>query len=152
MKVVIAGSRGFHHNIPRHYEWLEDMIKEYEDEHGKITLVISGRATGPDKLGEMWAKRNNASIAAFPADWDRFGKGAGHIRNNEMGTLGDAAIIMWDGESRGTKHMISVMKQLNKPHIVRILQPVVINEYKQMPNGLIKVKCSDGREWYAPSS
>lgn len=39
----------------------------------------------------------------FPANWSRWGKRAGFIRNKEMVDNADALICLWDGTSRGTK-------------------------------------------------
>ena len=47
-----------------------------------------------------------------------YGKSAGFIRNADMGAYADAAIIFWDGESKGTKHMIQTMKKLDKPYYI----------------------------------
>lgn len=38
-----------------------------------------------------------------PADWERLGKAAGPIRNEEMAEIADALIAFWDGQSRVTK-------------------------------------------------
>ena len=35
-----------------------------------------------------------------------------------MGEYADAAIIFWDGKSKGTAHMIKTMKRLKKPYYV----------------------------------
>lgn len=97
---------------------LEKLIEKFEEDYGTITMIVSGRARGPDKLGEMWAVENGIHIAQFPAQWDLHGKAAGPIRNQEMGEFADAAIIMWDGESSGAKHMSKVMLKLKKPFII----------------------------------
>lgn len=49
------------------------------------------------------------------ADWGRFGRAAGSYRNAEMAEYADAAIILWDGESRGTLDMIDKMRRAGKP-------------------------------------
>jgi hypothetical protein len=45
--------------------------------------------------------------------WDLFGKKAGYMRNEEMAKVADAAIIFWDGKSKGSKHMIDISKKYN---------------------------------------
>ena len=80
-----------------------------------ISEVVSGKARGADSLGELWANENNVKLSDFPADWDRYGKRAGYVRNEEMGHYADKAIIFWDGASKGTKNMIDIMKKLKKP-------------------------------------
>lgn len=74
------------------------------------SLVLSGTARGVDQLGEQWAKENNIKVARFPADWSSHGKGAGYIRNELMADNADALVALWDGESRGTKHMIKIAR------------------------------------------
>ena len=74
----------------------------------EITEVVSGKARGVDTLGEWWAKsgEKDIPIQSFPADWKKFKKAAGYIRNAEMAKYADALIAIWDGESRGTFNMI----------------------------------------------
>ena len=45
----------------------------------------------------------------FPAQWERYGKRAGPIRNAAMAKYADYGVALWDGESRGTAHMIRLM-------------------------------------------
>lgn len=70
------------------------------------SVVLSGTARGADSLGEYWALTNGVPIESFPADWNRFGKRAGYLRNTHMAQRAQALIALWDGQSRGTKHMI----------------------------------------------
>lgn len=81
--------------------------------------VVSGTAKGADRLGEVYAYSRGFSVKRFPADWEGQGKAAGVIRNAEMGEYCDAALIFWNGASRGTKNMIENMKKIGKPHIVK---------------------------------
>jgi hypothetical protein len=76
----------------------------------KPSVVISGTARGADKLGELWAEHFGIPVERFPADWDKFGKSAGYKRNAEMADNAEALIALWDGKSRGTKHMIDIAK------------------------------------------
>ena len=105
MKVIIAGSRD-----------IEDFSLIQEAVYAStfnITEVVSGRARGVDKLGEAWASLNNIPIKPFPAKWRTNGvldRSAGFKRNIEMAEYADALIAVWDGESRGTKHMINQAK------------------------------------------
>lgn len=73
-----------------------------------------------DKDGEYYAKCNKIPVKQFPADWDQFGKAAGHIRNKQMAEYADALVAVWDGKSPGTKNMITTMQSLNKPVYIYI--------------------------------
>ena len=100
MKTIIAGSRD---NIE-----YQDVLSAMGEcpWSSEITEVVSGKARGVDTLGEQWAKENNIPIKEFPANWKKFGKSAGPRRNEEMGDYADALVAVWDGGSKGTKHMI----------------------------------------------
>lgn len=109
MKTIIAGSRT-----------VQDSKNIYRllDTHTEITEVVSGLAKGPDTIGKHWAEEKGIPIKEFPADWETHGKKAGYLRNIEMGDYADQLIAFWDGKSKGTLHMITYMKSLNKPVIV----------------------------------
>lgn len=106
VRLIIAGSRDVtdysvmdcaFHNSP----WSMD----------DVTQVVSGTARGVDRLGEEWARRNNKEIQRFPAQWGVHGKSAGYRRNEDMARHADALLAIWDGKSRGTKHMIDIAKR-----------------------------------------
>lgn len=73
--------------------------------------VVCGVARGADEAGANWAGRHGAELMMFPADWVRHGRSAGHIRNSQMADYADCLVAMWDGESRGTAHMIKDAKK-----------------------------------------
>lgn len=106
MKTIIAGSR----TITEY----EQLLKAIEDAPFEVTEVISGGARGVDELGEWYATSNKLPLRIKPADWSRFGPSAGPIRNQEMAEIGEALIAVWDGESKGTAHMISCMQKKTK--------------------------------------
>lgn len=49
-----------------------------------IELLIHGAARGADSLAEEWAKVRGIETEAFPAEWERYGKAAGYLRNKAM--------------------------------------------------------------------
>ena len=115
-KVIIAGSRGF-----SNYKLLKEKCNEYLREKKKEynIIIISGGARGADTLGEKYAQDEGFSLEVFPANWNKFGKSAGFIRNEQMAEIADALIAFWDGKSHGTKHMIEIME--NKKLLVRVV-------------------------------
>lgn len=118
MKVIIAGSRWIG---PEHSLTLKKLIDRFIEQYGPITEVVSGRARGVDTLGEIWAYENNIPVVTFPADWKSHGNAAGPIRNAKMGVYADAAVILWDGESKGSNHMVKTMKKINKPYMMEVI-------------------------------
>ena len=100
MKVIIAGGRDFND-----HELLVNTLKHVRQEWD-ITEIVSGCARGADQMGELYALWQGIPIKRFPAAWHIYDKQAGFIRNSLMAEYADAAIIFWDGFSRGTAHMI----------------------------------------------
>jgi ABC-type enterochelin transport system substrate-binding protein len=114
MKVIIAGSRDF-----RSYDLLKQKCDEILLERDEVEIV-SGTARGADKMGEFYASERGYSMKLFPADWDQYGKSAGYIRNKQMAEYANMLICFWDGQSKGTQHMINLAKDLGlEVHIIR---------------------------------
>lgn len=106
IKVIIAGGREFDD-----YE----LVKKTLDEHfyydgPSIIEIVSGGAKGADALGEKYAKEFEYTVKIFPAKWEVHGKSAGPKRNTQMANYADILIAFWDGQSKGTRHMINVAK------------------------------------------
>lgn len=109
-RVIIAGTRTFN-NYELLQSTLDWLLKEKKDAHSIV--IISGKARGADSLGERYAKENGYLIDDKPAEWDKYGKAAGYIRNEEMAKVAEACVVFWDGKSRGSKHMIDLAKKYN---------------------------------------
>lgn len=98
MKTIIAGSRSI-----TDYAVLLHALTECD---WTVTEVISGGARGADQLGEQFARDFGVPLTVCPANWDRYGKRAGYVRNAEMASQAEALIALWDGKSKGTLDMI----------------------------------------------
>ena len=116
-RVIIAGTRSFND-----YEQLRDSCNSLlsEKQRTHTVVIISGTARGADQMGERYARERGYEIRQFPADWEQYGKSAGHIRNAKMADNADALIAFWDGESKGTKNMIDNARR--KGLAVRVIQ------------------------------
>jgi hypothetical protein len=114
MKIIIAGSRT-----------ITDKDKVYSiitaGLNSLSTLerveIVSGGARGVDKLGELYAVESSrctnryVDLKVFSADWNKYGKRAGYLRNKQMAEYADALILIWDGKSRGSQMMLELAKQ-----------------------------------------
>lgn len=98
MKTIIAGTR-----TVDDYDIVKEALSRIDWE---ITEVVSGCAKGVDTFALRWAYDSDVPTKKFPADWDTHGKAAGPIRNREMAKYADAAVIIWDGKSKGTANML----------------------------------------------
>ena len=116
-KVIIAGGRDFvDYNLLR--EKVNNILIEKRATH-KI-VIVSGCARGADTLGMRYASENTFDVDEYPAEWDKYGKKAGYMRNVEMAENADALIAFWDGKSKGTKHMIDIATERNLP--IRVIR------------------------------
>lgn len=106
MKVLICGSRAI--NDPT------AVLQAIEKSGIRPTHIISGGARGVDRLAEEYAASSGIRFTEYLADWDKYGKRSGFIRNCVMIGTADAVIVVWDGESKGTKHSIEYAKSCGK--------------------------------------
>lgn len=121
MKVIIAGSRSIVD--------FETIKKAVDLCPFSITEVVSGGAKGVDLLGEKYAEGEKIPIKVFKPSWSnletpgaiiktnaygKYNAKAGIDRNEQMGDYADALIAVWDGYSKGTKHMVKYMEKLGK--------------------------------------
>lgn len=110
MRVLVCGSRTWT-NPALIYTYLENI---------GATLIIHGNARGADRLAGQSASQLNIPVEVYPADWDRYGKRAGFVRNREMLIIGkpDLVLAFWDGESNGTRNMIELAEGAKIPTLV----------------------------------
>ena len=116
MKLAIIGSRGFND-----YNLLTKTLEEHWFHHEwgtDVDEVISGGARGADSLGAKWAKAQNLKLTEFIPDWEKHGKTAGFIRNEDIIKNADCVLCFWDGVSRGTANSLSIAKRLKKPTLI----------------------------------
>jgi hypothetical protein len=115
MKLAIVGSRTFNN-----YEQLAGVLYDLFG-LGRSTpkdTIISGGAKGADKLAKDFAENWDLEYIEFPAEWDKFGKSAGFIRNQQIVDACDMVLAFWDGKSRGTKDTIDKARIAKKPTLI----------------------------------
>jgi len=91
MRVIVAGGR-----------WLcptEPLIVKCMEVLGRIgaTCILCGDCNGGDMIGLEAGKRMNITIEHYPADWDKLGRAAGPIRNQQMVDVADALVAFPGG-------------------------------------------------------
>ena len=80
-------------------------------------VIISGHAVGADRAAEDWAVVNWAHWIEFPADWKKYGKSAGYIRNKQMLVEGRPDLVVAFPGGRGTANMVKLAKEAGVPVI-----------------------------------
>lgn len=82
-------------------------------------IVITGDASGADRIAAELASDLALECVRHRADWDRLGHAAGPERNGRIVADCDAVIAFWDGKSKGTLDCITQAVRAGKP--VRIV-------------------------------
>jgi ribonuclease HI len=130
MKIIIAGTRHYN-DYPIFHKTLLKNISDLKIDLNTIE-VVSGTCEGVDKMGERFAKSNNLKIHEFPADWLKYGRAAGPIRNRKMAEFADMLICFWDGKSKGTTNMISTANKHKLNVIINHTEKINNHEEQQV--------------------
>lgn len=118
-KIAFVGSRTFCDK-----ELVETLTEQYLRDNGCYLCdgnvitgheLISGGAIGVDKWAEAVGRELGVICWILPADWIKYGKRAGYLRNEEIVRMSDKIVAFWDGESKGTKHTIDLTIKAGKP-------------------------------------
>lgn len=101
MKVLVSGGRDLVRG---------DIIDEeltHIDRNDPIDVIIEGGARGADMYAASWAVQNNVANQRYHADWNKYGKQAGILRNLQMLEDGkpDLVLVFPTRKSRGSWHM-----------------------------------------------
>lgn len=134
MRLAIIGSR-----TATDLGLLDTSIRRYLGHHTENPLhardgwvprfaeIVSGGARGADRLAEEWVETFNErekahqqpiKLTVFKPDWDKHGKAAGFIRNEDIIGAADVVLAIWDGVSKGTQNSLSIAKRLKKTTII----------------------------------
>lgn len=123
MQVIIAGSRTLN-PTDKEIDALIDRLSR------EPTMILSGAHwEGVDVCGERWATNRGLPLSRYPARWrvnGRRDKGAGVKRNRQMAELADALILIWTGDSRGSRNM---------KHEAESRGLEIVEEIRQQPPG-----------------
>ena len=104
-RTIIAGSRSLSPSV-------DDVERALLVMGVSPSVVLSGMAHGADRAGERWAAQRGVLVERYPPDWHRLGKRAGFVHNEEMARNAGALLAFWDGDSRGTRHMVECARRL----------------------------------------
>lgn len=113
-RIIVCGGRHFND-----YEHLKRNITNFLQQRQiaiKNVEIVSGHCQGADTLGEQYAKEYGMKLTVFPADWGRYKRNAGPIRNKQMidyiiQTKNKAVIAFVSENSKGTKQTVLLAKR-----------------------------------------
>lgn len=111
MRVLITGGRDFADRdlLVRTLDRLHETLK--------FTLLIHGDAKGADRLAGEWAVERHVQVLACPANWKKYGRGAGPMRNRQMLEKKPDLLIAFPG-GKGTADMVQVAREAGLRAIV----------------------------------
>lgn len=101
MRVLVCGGRDY-----AYYTTVASVLREI-----KPTVIIHGGARGADYLASVWAVTHNIPEHPYPADWNKHGKAAGPIRNQQMLDEGQPDLVIAFPGGRGTADMVKRAKK-----------------------------------------
>lgn len=100
MRVLVCGGRGYSNR--------EQMaaVLDFFHNRNNFTVLIHGGARGADSLAGEWAKEKGLEVVVFPAQWEKYGKAAGPMRNQQMICEGKPDFVIAFPGGKGTKDMV----------------------------------------------
>ena len=104
----VIGSRSFS-------DW-EKLLMELEEYLPFVKTIVSGGASGADRLAERWAEKNGLDVVLYLPDFSRYGRGAYRERNKKIVEVSDFVVAFWDGRSKGTKMTLNYCNSYEKPY------------------------------------
>lgn len=98
VKVLVTGGRDF-----RDRALVDEVLGWYE-----IEVLIHGGARGLDVLAGEYARLRGIREWVFPAQWEKYGRSAGPIRNVAMLQVSKPDVVIAFPGGRGTSNMVSL--------------------------------------------
>lgn len=98
MRVLVTGGRDFNDR-----GLLKEALDRLHRQH-TFSALIHGDAKGADRLAGEWAVSNGIKVDARPANWSRYGRAAGILRNSQMLDEQPDLVIAFPG-GKGTDDM-----------------------------------------------
>jgi hypothetical protein len=116
MRVLVCGGRDFGDKAKTaEWDFVQKTLDVYLDKYGKDLVIINGAAKGADCASSMWALRNVVPFYEYHAEWDKYGKRAGYLRNQQMLDEGKPDLVIAFPGGHGTKMMVDIARKAGVP-------------------------------------
>ena len=108
MRILFCGDRHW-----TNYKVICDVMIEH-----RPTVVIEGGANGADTLSLEAAEVFDICVQSFPAEWEKYGKAAGPIRNTQMLDEGKPDLVLaFHDDIQNSKGTLNMVRQSEKRKI-----------------------------------
>lgn len=112
MKILVCGGRDYNNK-----EKVFEVLDKLAEKHSKLysatenwlpsdIRIITGGAKGADDLAAAWAMVNFTDYKEYKADWNKYHKAAGPIRNQQMLDKENPDLVVAFPGGKGTADMI----------------------------------------------
>lgn len=101
MKLLVSGSRAIQDD-----EFVASMLDSVDWD---FDTIMHGDADGVDTSATRWAVKKGIDVETHEIPewvWSKVGTKAGPMRNDYMVEQANAVVVIWDGESSGTKDVL----------------------------------------------
>ena len=92
------------------YKRFCSIVDKWITAHGKPITIISGGASGVDTMAERYANENGIDFIVFKADWQKYGRAAGPVRNKQIVSEATHILALPSADSVGTRDTIAKSK------------------------------------------
>jgi hypothetical protein len=138
MKILVCGGRSYGHVVRtaalieheppetqqriKEHQFIQDTLNRIVNKVSAMNIpgdnwlptditIIHGCATGADSAASDFASTNFCLELGFPADWAKYGKKAGYIRNKQMLDEGQPDLVVAFEGGKGTTMMIDLARK-----------------------------------------
>jgi len=121
MIIGIVGSRRRDEQVD--YDAVEKaFLSLYKVGDKKISIVSGGCPKGGDRFAELIAIKYGLTLKIYPAEWDKYGKRAGFIRNEYIAQDADILIACVSKDrTGGTENTIEYFKRIHPDKVLMLV-------------------------------
>jgi len=117
VKILVCGSRDW--DDPYFIEnWFAHFFESHDPESVE---VIHGGCHGADIIAGTIAVQNGCKVTEVKADWKRYGRKAGPIRNREMLKLGPELVVAFHDDLTKSKGTADMVRAAHDGHVVTLV-------------------------------
>ena len=115
--ILVTGDRNWIPYNATHFGTIQKILYGFRKHH---PIIVHGAARGVDSIADYHARQLGYEVRPHPAEWDKYHKAAGPIRNTEMLQEKPDLVLAFHNDlvnSKGTKNMVNQAVKAGIPTI-----------------------------------